>query len=1634
MKTSVLSFLLFISFCFGFAPITGQAQNSYYVNDNSSQQDKFTTAVGDDNNPGSKEAPFATVGKALSFMAPGDNVFVDAGTYAEKVFFGKSASLIGAGADLVSFVWPADVQPSFVFNNVPTYNQFDSYNNGSGNPANAVNVSGITIDGGNRVFNENANVHGLRFHNAGGTIENCVFKNFQNLGASNPALKKDRAVYFMADPTSPAQVNFKNNKIIDFYTLGLLSTGAGLSLNATGNEIIGNGIATIRQTGFVSEFIKDVHIENNLISNLSSYTNGIDVSYGVSLFGIANASFIKSNQVINSPGGFFSNNTNITVEGNELTTQHANGIVLEATSGTHNATVLSNKISGSSQYGILVASFNGGKSNVDLQLNSVSNSSVKNIYSNAANNITATCNWFGATDANSIYASIFGAVTVNSWLSSGEDADPGTRGFQKGEILCVAPPTSFYVNDNSTVGDVLTYAVGYDGNPGTKELPLATVKRAMEISLPGTTIYVDAGDYTEQVLIRKSLTISGAGRDKTNFHLPDNMVLNYQTTGGGVTYDNYAVFHAQDVTGATIQNIAIDGGNTNFNKGRLIGISLQRSSGVVNGCEVRNFKNINSNNPAWSTGSGIIGINSASTVRNIEVFDNIVKDFYYSGIIMAGPTVTYQVHDNTIEGNGSSEFTQYGIEVFAGAGSVKDNSISNITEYTAQEFYESAGIFVRTSGPTTDISGNLITDTEAGILLGNGSHVVKNNEVTGSLAYGIGAYASGSSNNVSSIDNNILSNNAVGFYFENFGTGTLTAEVHNNSITGSILNSFQNVNATVNASCNWFGVITKPEIEFYVSGTVNFTPWLTDGEDTDLEMVGFQPQEGSCTGNPFALTLVSQTDVVNCGDDQTGAIDVLIEGGVGPLVIQWTKQGDETFSASTEDLSNITKGIYDLTVTDANGETQTLQVDLKGPDLLEATVFAEPAYCDGESSGRLQVFPFGGTPTEDYVYGILWSDGPTAEDRMNVSPGLYAVTVTDTKGCSITYTDIEVTAPDPILPVLSATAVLCNGGSTGTALSSPTGGTLGVLDEFSTYSYLWSNSATTATISGLSAGIYSVTVEDDYGCTGTASITVVQPTVLRATTQVTNVLCNGGSNGSVTVNANGGTPPYRYSIDGGAVGSSNLFGSLAIGSHTVKVIDNNNCEITINFTITEPTPIVISTPTVVATCLGSSTGSITLTATGGTGVLRYNWTGPNGFTATKAAITGLAAGAYTLIVTDANGCTTNPLNVIVGSAAPVSITATVVNINCFGAATGSITLVSPATQTGITYAWTGPNNYKSTARNIGALRAGIYTVTVKLGACSYVQSFTVTQPAAALTMTLSKVDIIACGGRGTINISSTTGGAAPYQYSLNNAAFQSAVSFTGLAAGTYNVRVRDVNQCLFSSSITIADNGNDSFEPNNRQTVASAYVLNSGNINARIAPTATDIDWYKFTAKPITGLRYTITLTHPTIRYAFDLYDSRARLVAPTSSVTGLTATKTYASLVPGAVYSLRIQGSLSLICYQMSITDGTVLLPAANPINNTLVTAANGITKPAAVPDQLEASVAPNPHPGQFYLNIASPVNGMAKVELVSVSGQVINKQQIALKKGSNSIRYENINSGMLIYRVTINDLQTTGRIIGIK
>ena len=219
----------------------------------------------------------------------------------------------------------------------------------------------------------------------------------------------------------------------------------------------------------------------------------------------------------------------------------------------------------------------------------------------------------------------------------------------------------------------------------------------------------------------------------------------------------------------------------------------------------------------------------------------------------------------------------------------------------------------------------------------------------------------------------------------------------------------------------------------------------------------------------------------------------------------------------------------------------------------------------------------------------------------------------------------------PLATTSSQTNISCNSGSNGSATVSATGGTAG-------YTYSWAPSGgIAATATGLSAGTYTVTVTDSNSCTATQIFTITEPAALVATAaSQTNVSCNSGSNGSVTVNATGGTAGYTYSWapSGGTAATAT---GLSAGTYTLTVTDANSCTATQSFTITEPAALVATAASQTnVSCNAGSNGSATVNATGGTAGYTYAWA-PSGGTAATA--TGLSAGTYTVTVTDVNSCT-----------------------------------------------------------------------------------------------------------------------------------------------------------------------------------------------------------------------------------------------------------------------------------------------------------------------------------------------------------------------------------------------------------
>lgn len=244
---------------------------------------------------------------------------------------------------------------------------------------------------------------------------------------------------------------------------------------------------------------------------------------------------------------------------------------------------------------------------------------------------------------------------------------------------------------------------------------------------------------------------------------------------------------------------------------------------------------------------------------------------------------------------------------------------------------------------------------------------------------------------------------------------------------------------------------------------------------------------------------------------------------------------------------------------------------------------------------------------------------------------------------------------NPIQPNATSTNVTtCNGGNNGTASAAPTGG-------IAPYTYKWNTSPvrTTASITNLTAGTYTVTITDSKGCTASQSVNVTQPAVLTATSTVSAILCNGGLS-TITISATGGTPPYTYTtLD---FSSGNQTGPLPLAPFQLPagyyelaywITDSRGCQFQGSIspnTIPQPTLLTATTTQTNVLCNGAATGSATVTASGGTGTKSYTWsTVP---VQTGSTATGLAAGNYTVTVRDTNNCSITK-SVTITSPAPI---------------------------------------------------------------------------------------------------------------------------------------------------------------------------------------------------------------------------------------------------------------------------------------------------------------------------------------------------------------------------------------------
>jgi hypothetical protein len=600
----------------------------------------------------------------------------------------------------------------------------------------------------------------------------------------------------------------------------------------------------------------------------------------------------------------------------------------------------------------------------------------------------------------------------------------------------------------------------------------------------------------------------------------------------------------------------------------------------------------------------------------------------------------------------------------------------------------------------------------------------------------------------------------------------------------------------------------------------NGTTWSTSGTFSSLPAGNYNisvKDANACqvfwASNPLVLTQpnainissVVKTDVTSCSlsdgtititaTDGTGTLEYSIDNGAS-----WQTSGIYTA---------LTAGNYNVKVKDANGCIVTYASNpvmiVTPASVLIDNVTSTNLTCHNSANGTITITASAGTPP--YTYSI--DGGTTYASNGGVFTGLaagtYNIAVKDVIGCITAYASnpVTLTQPDAISITFSSSNVSCNGGSNGSATAIVTGGT-------GAYNYAWTPSGGgAATASGLTAGNYTVTIMDANSCTASNSITISQPSAINISAVTpTAVSCFGGANGQVTITATGGTGTLQYSINGGTSWQTgNTFTGLSAGNCTIEVKDANNCTLTYAsnpVAINEPASAVAISNVAVTNvaCFGASTGSITITAAGGTGALQYSINNGTSWQ-TGNTFNGLAASTYTILVKDANNCqvayASNPVTISQPTSAVAISNVVSTNINCNGANNGSITITATGGTGTLQYSIDNGSTYQ-TSNSFTSLSNGNYNIKVEdanLCTATYASNpVVISQPSAVNISNVATTNILCYGASTGSIVVTAAGGTGSLQYSIDNGStFQASNTFATLSSNTYNVVVKDANNC-----------------------------------------------------------------------------------------------------------------------------------------------------------------------------------------------------------------------------------------------
>ena len=531
------------------------------------------------------------------------------------------------------------------------------------------------------------------------------------------------------------------------------------------------------------------------------------------------------------------------------------------------------------------------------------------------------------------------------------------------------------------------------------------------------------------------------------------------------------------------------------------------------------------------------------------------------------------------------------------------------------------------------------------------------------------------------------------------------------------------------------------------------------------------------TGTPIVF---STPDIDNplCNNNCNGVVTTIPSGGALPYTYSWI------VSTSTTSIANaLCAGNYSVLVTDADGCSSQETYTLTGPPTISVTAVVTNANCNGAATGSINLTVTGGVPGPGYTYS--WSTTAITEDITNLVAGTYSVTITDANGCNVD-TSFVVAEPPAVIDNSVITSAACFGNCNGSIGLAPTGGT-------SPYTYSWTPSANTPTITSLCPGPQTATITDAQGCAFVFNYNVPSLTTITATTLAINNLCFNDCNGILTAtNIAGGVSPYTIQWNDPLGQMGNTASGLCTGNYTATITDVNGCFNPIPANISSTSQVTF-TPTITQPSCDLCNGSAIVNPVGGTTPYNYLWS--NNQVVNTA--TNLCSGVYAVQITDGNGCV-NTTNVVVNSSTGITgETIVSTNVTCDASVCdGSANVTAVGGVAPISYNWVHDN---STSQSITGLCAGTYFCNMTdANGCSRTASVVI---GAVTTLTISsQVTQSSCSsstGSITVNV---TGGTTAYTYAWLPAG--STPTLTNLAPGSYTLTVSDGN-CSKTQIFTI---------------------------------------------------------------------------------------------------------------------------------------------------------------------------------------------------------------------------------------